>query len=321
MRSSVYYPPQNRVAGILEEDFPFDVWADKVHRLRPSLRKKQCPYLAAESALFLADHYMTILVASLQNPMFRWLAIERFTFSNTLKQTCDTIANKAIDKSWRAIFGRKGFIAIERTTDLESNPSDVEIWSSVLGNPGEVRNGTLHLRYEPEAHLAMIREVARFRVRSLPILNSFKHGYRLPRATRQSFRQLLESLPGNHQIDDGALQSVEDAFRQRKLPPAFWLLSTGKQRVERGSRRIPAELRLVGVNPAGCARASTAILDLLRLLFDSSREDARLDRWLGKSSPDLFGHSVDVLASLHFTMREATRDATSAGLVRSYTAD
>ena len=275
MAKSIYFQPDNWISEMFEENYPFEVWEAKLEQLSKGGSIHIRVYQIAEVLLSLVDAYVTVLTGSLGNPAFRWMAIEHFSPPKRIGKLVQFLRNQ---DGWKRIQGSSEFVSLEKISDGGDPLSDVQLCSTLLGNSAvRLNDGSLGTTYEPLDLIAVVQALMRFRDESRGVLNAIKHGYRLPKFTDHSF----ETIIGQRAVDvngaDVNPEQVRQAIRSSALVPSFWFLESDPENRKQNEffEGSTTELRLYGVSPNLGQTYCRLVLELLKLLFDSTRNTSR----------------------------------------------
>jgi hypothetical protein len=278
--SGIYFPPHNWVAGVFERGYPFEVWEERIKSLDVERPLVQHLYGVSEAVLFLADSYATTLAASLINPSFRWLAVERFASSGLIGFIARLLGSEDADDAWRKLMEHPDFI---RIASAKANLADKSFALSILvGNPARIDSqGKVSVRYDPGALRELVASALRFRTDNRRILNAVKHGFRLPMYKAEELDSIVADIRASHSHSGDVRDPDElrEHIERSGVSPAFWLLQTPEDRNRRSGMSVDvmnASLTLYGVSHCRAVQHCRLLLDLLRLLFDTKRESASL---------------------------------------------
>ncbi len=277
----LYYPSGNWIAAIYERGYPFEIWEEKIRSLEVPSPSPFALYAIAEALLVLTDTYATTLTASLMNPPFRWLAVERFASPGRVAFVSKLLGTESIDTAWSRLMNHPAFITL-KAADAKVQDGKV-VMSVLIGNPARRdTGGKVRLKYNPGWLLQLASSALRFRDTKRRILNAVKHGYRLPMYRPEELDLIVADIrashspPGNVQDPCQLREQVENSG----LSPVFWLLETpeGKDRdPTRSPRRMEASLTLYGIHYRRALEHSRLLLDLLGLLFDRKRSGSLVE--------------------------------------------
>ena len=304
MTWSVYFQPDNWISEMFEENYPFDVWEDKLEQLSKGGAIHIRVYQIAETLLSLVDAYVTVLTGSLRNPAFRWISIEQFSPPKRIGEVVRFLRDS---DGWERIQSSSEYVSVEATVDEGEPLPDEQLYSTLLGNPAvRLKNGKLRTTYEPEALLDTVKAVTRFRDESRGVHNAFKHGYRLPAFSDCG----LETLIGQSAVGlDGTVigaEKVRASIYSSSLVPSFWFLESdpNNQNQQDCFEGATAELRLYGVSPAVGLAYCRLVLELLKLLFDSSRNASCLGEALARMNEVDFQRAMQPLLQMWLPIQQ-----------------
>ena len=199
------------------------------------------------------------------------MSIEQFSPPKKIGKLVDYLRNS---NGWERLRDSKEFLHVEPVSDFGEIPTDLQLYSLLLGNPAvRLEDGKLRTTYEPKVLLDVVQALMHFRDESRGVLNAIKHGYRLPRFTDHSFETLIGQSAIDAEGADIIPEQVRKAIRSSSLVPSFWFLESDPRNRKQQDyfEGATAELRLYGVSPNLGLTYCRLVLELLKLLFDSTR--------------------------------------------------
>lgn len=170
------------------------------------------------------------------------------------------------------------FVSLEKSSDGSNPLGNVQLCSTLLGNPAvRLNGGILRTTYEPQDLIDVVQSLMTFRDDSRSILNAINHGYRLPKFTDHSIEAVIRQKSLDASGADVRPEQVRQAIRSSALVPSFWFLESDPENRKRNEffEGATAELRLYGVSPNVGQAYCRLVLELLKLLFDSTRNTSR----------------------------------------------
>lgn len=160
MAGSQYFVPTNWISEIFETGYPFDVWEERLRALAQGANLSIHVYSTTETLLGLVEQYVTVLTASLLNPGFRWMAMERFAPSPRIAKLASLLSTKG---GWKSILEDPEFLSMVGVGEQASEPPDAQMFSIALGNPARrSQSGRIQTCYDPEWLIAMAESACLF---------------------------------------------------------------------------------------------------------------------------------------------------------------
>jgi hypothetical protein len=304
----MYFPYDNWVSGIFEENYPFGVWEENLRCLSQGGPMDVRVYSLTETLLFLVETYVTVLTGSLGNPAFRWMSIERFSPPQKIGRLVKLLRSS---EGWERIQESEEFAKLRGVASSGESPSETQLYSLLLGNPAsKLPSGETRTTYEPEILIETVQRLVKFRDVDQGLLNAIKHGFRLPKYSDMS----LDLLVRQSAVDENGRainpEKVREGVHTSVLIPAFWFLETDLRNKKQGQpfEGASAELRLYGVEPNRALGHCRLVLELLKLLFDSTRGLSRFGEAYSRLTPPHFSNVLEPLLCLWFPIQQPPDD-------------
>lgn len=209
-------PVQEVLLRLWQEQYPILYWANRINKINPLNPHDELE--AVLTLLQLADTYVTILVAMLQNPNSPWFFVKERAYEHRqIRPILDLFKSPddgRIDlgnydtglDNITSYTPRKNWEVTTPSENWDVRPLDVFVWH-FLGCPAieDYEENQLKFQEDPELYLKVCNGVINFRQSWWHLLNDMKHGFRLLPFEWESMED-IESLtvasPSNFDLDE-----------------------------------------------------------------------------------------------------------------------
>jgi len=236
------------------------------------------------------------------------MSVERFSPPPKIGEVVKLLRSS---QGWKAILDLDEFISVEPVAESGHKPSEKQIHSMLVGNPTHrLPTGEVCTIYDPQWLLETVQAVASFRDRHRRLLNAMKHGFRLPKYSDLSIDAVAA---GFREADQSFLMKSNETrkvVRKGALEPSFWYLETelGASAEVKNLEEPTAELRLYAIDFHRTLRHAQLMLELLRLLFDATRDSVRLDQAHAEIGKPLFQGIIEITLRVLIPLRQPPDD-------------
>lgn len=316
---SFYFAPANWLCSIFEDHYPFDYWEERLRYLSQGGNIDTFLYMVSETLLSLVENYITVLTAGLGNPSSRWVSVERFAPPQKIAKVAALLGKP---EGWRGIFQDPDFITLAPLPEQALVTTDEQRFSMLLGNHAYPSpSGEVVTLYPPEQLIESARRLAVFREENRGLLNAIKHGFRLPRHSDSLIDLIVSELAKHGEKPLYSADYIRQELDKLDSLPCFWLLETDlKGRQDNENLEGPTgRLTLFSVNPERALIHCRLVLEMLKLLFDSTRSNSRYATVASRLQSSQFGAMIEAPVRVHIPLEryEGDEPYVVSGFIRS----
>jgi hypothetical protein len=241
--------------------YPFQYWNNRLEKINPYNDADRLE--ALYSLIQLSDIYAHAFAAYARNPEMPWFFVTEETYRGDIDDVLDALRTEGIATVGTLSKDQDGLVSVEANEEFDVKEMDA-VAAGLLGCPHEIdsKKGEVEFIEEPELHRGVSNAVLDFAENHVPLLNDFKHGFRVLPVTPGYLRKML----GNQfQLPEEQMQEFEaqiDEIEER-IEEDEWGFSFIRLNTETADYGYDCCIDLYHVDAWACYKFAELTLDAL----------------------------------------------------------
>lgn len=266
----VVHEPQNPLLRVWLRNFAFTYWDNRIEKI--SLYNSEDRLEALFVLMQLSDLYAHLFSVQVRNPDQPWFMVTEKTYKSHIENTL-----KKLDEDTER--GPEVFVSrLEEADDLVSfekvrEEADVDmrdiIARRILGVPSTYNEEeeTLEFSEDMDLHFGAANATLNFWRENVPLLNDFKHGFRVLPFDRESLAYLNEL--GFFPDQEEHVEELQEEMEENT--ESSWGIHFLRMETEQVDDRYDVTVHIHYANAQACLEMSRVILRQLHNLFNVGR--------------------------------------------------
>lgn len=184
--------PESPLKLLWQSQYPFEYWSNRLEKINPYNQADRLE--ALYSIVQLSDVYLHIFVAYAQNPHMPWFILKEKTRKWHIDDVLGELQTDELITVGNLIEETDHTIKVEPLDEFDLSDMD-SVAAGVLGCPYEVDEDTMSVTFDesPDLHRAIANAILNFAEEHRPLLNDFKHGFRVLPVTPDELEAWFQS--------------------------------------------------------------------------------------------------------------------------------
>jgi hypothetical protein len=262
-----------------ENRYPFQYWQNRLEKINPYNDYDKLE--ALWSLVQLSDIYAHVFAAYARNPEMPWFFIKENTFRGDIDDVLDALRTEGIATVGGLSENPNGLASVETSDEYDLSEMDA-IAGAFLGCPHTIDTETKRVEFdeEPDLHRGVCNAILKFADDHTPLLNDFKHGFRVLPVTPDDVERVIRESAVVSEEDEEQFELILGQLREA-LEEDSWGFCFVRMHTEAADYGRDVHLDLYQVDAWPCYKFAELTLYALNNLI-SQHDQIGLEEKLGE---------------------------------------